>query len=101
MIVVPCRARRLAVLRLFSLGLVASCLTAAPSIQPFLDTYCIQCHGPETKMADRTFESLGDDLASPDTRQQWREIVGRLNLSTMPPRALSSRATKSAERSST
>ena len=37
-------------------------------------------------MADRSFEALSDDLSSPDARQQWREIVGRLNLGAMPPK---------------
>ena len=68
------------------LVVAAAHVAAGQSLQPFLDAYCIQCHGPETKMADRTFESLSDDLTSPDARQQWREIVGRLNLSAMPPK---------------
>ena len=65
-------------------GLIA---IAAPAqeIQPFLDSYCIQCHGPQVKMADRSFESLESDLTSLDTLQQWQDILDRLNLSAMPP----------------
>ena len=65
-------------------GLIA---IAAPAreIQPFLDSYCIQCHGPQVKMADRSFASLESDLTSLDTLEQWQDILDRLNLSAMPP----------------
>ena len=69
--------------------IVVACLIAiaapAQDIQPFLDSYCVQCHGPEVKMADRSFDPLRSDLASLDTLQQWQDILDRLNLSAMPP----------------
>ncbi len=61
-------------------------LVAATEIQPFLDAYCVQCHGPSAQMSDRRFDGLGHDLSTAETRRQWREIVGRLNLVAMPPK---------------
>ena len=58
----------------------------APAVQPFLTTYCIGCHGPKTQMADRRFDGLDGDLSTEDAREQWRGIVGRLNLGAMPPK---------------
>src|SRR6185503_20681765 len=54
-------------------------------VQPFLNEYCGQCHGPKLAMADRRFDTLGADLSSVETRQRWKAIVDRLNLGAMPP----------------
>ncbi len=36
-------------------------------------------------MANRSFETLGDDLSDAETLLSWREILDRLNLGAMPP----------------
>jgi hypothetical protein len=54
-------------------------------VQPFLNEYCVQCHGPKVAMADRRFDTLGADLASVETQHRWKAIVDRLNLGAMPP----------------
>ena len=69
---------------------LASAAGAAPAgdqaVRPFLETYCIGCHGAKTQMADRRFDTLGTDLASEADREHWRDILGRLNLGAMPPK---------------
>ena len=71
-----------------ALACVAGLHAAEPehAAQPFLRAYCLDCHGPAVQMADRRFDGLDGSLATPEAREQWREIVGRLNLGTMPPK---------------
>ena len=81
------------VLILFSAAsLSTQFLPAAPQTQgfeevvrPFLNQYCVTCHGPKVAMAHRRFDTLSADLSSGDTQLHWREIVDRLNLGAMPP----------------
>src|SRR5262249_3768678 len=54
-------------------------------VRPFLDAYCVSCHGPKTQKADRRFDTLGPDLASRDAMELWQEIADRLDLREMPP----------------
>ena len=55
------------------------------TVRPFLNEYCVGCHGPKIAMAHRRFDTLDADLTSADTQQHWKEIVDRLNLGKMPP----------------
>ncbi len=55
------------------------------SVQPFLNQYCVNCHGPKAAMAHRRFDTLDGDLANADTQQRWKEVVDRLNIGAMPP----------------
>lgn len=75
--------------------LVIACVLAAsaqaapsedPQVRSFLETYCTGCHGPSVQTADRRFDGLDGNLNSEQAREQWRDIVGRLNLGTMPPK---------------
>src|SRR4051794_11285270 len=70
--------------------LVATCLFAAISLLPptgstaepakpvlnqavrtFLDTYCISCHGPETKKGGLNLEALSADFKDPAAFEKW------------------------------
>jgi hypothetical protein len=56
----------------------------------FVNKYCVSCHGPVSQEADRRFDQILDSDAklserSSDQREQWREILDRLNLADMPP----------------
>ncbi len=56
-------------------------------LEPFLESYCIRCHGPESQKADRRFDQLamhGTELASEDA-ELLQEILDQLNLAAMPP----------------
>jgi len=55
------------------------------TVQPFLETYCIQCHGPEKQKADRRYDTLGNDFLDRDSIGLWQDIVDLLNLGDMPP----------------
>src|SRR5690349_18057485 len=66
-------------------GLAAGDANYERSVRPFLNEYCVQCHGPSARMADRRFDTLSTDLSSAETQRRWKEIVDRLNLGAMPP----------------
>ena len=55
------------------------------AIQPFLETYCIQCHGPEKQKADRRYDTLENDFMDLDSLNLWQDIADLLNLGDMPP----------------
>lgn len=54
-------------------------------IRPFLETYCISCHGPEKQKADRRYDTLGTNLTANDILQLWQDILDMLNRGEMPP----------------
>jgi hypothetical protein len=55
------------------------------TLQRFLTTYCIRCHGSETQKADRRFDQLSSDALSADDAELQQEILDQLNLAVMPP----------------
>ena len=55
-------------------------------IKPFLEKYCIQCHGKEKQKGDRRFDGLKLDLKNYHTGEALQEILDVLNLADMPPR---------------
>lgn len=60
----------------------------------FVQKYCVACHGERTQEGDRDFQGLHSlartvkDSKAKDAlhgREQWQEILDRLNLGDMPP----------------
>lgn len=66
----------------------------SPQVHQFVQTYCIECHGPEKQKGDRAFDELttvlGDqrmiDLSDPDRKHLLEDLLDQLNLGEMPPR---------------
>ncbi len=64
-----------------------------PEVRKFINTHCIQCHGPKKEKGDRVFHELGErqrdgwmiDLANDTDVQILRDILDQLNLGEMPP----------------
>ncbi len=54
-------------------------------LQPFLKTYCIQCHGPEKQKGDRRFDKLTGDFTQLKEAETFQEILDQINLAEMPP----------------
>ena len=63
-------------------------------LKPFLNTYCIRCHGPTEQKADRRFDELTESIASgkalaagidSNKAELLQEILDQLNLGEMPP----------------
>lgn len=55
------------------------------TVRPFLDTYCVSCHGPDDQSGDRRFDQLADHLTDSNDLADWQDIVDQLNLGEMPP----------------
>ena len=55
------------------------------TVRPFLNTWCVSCHGPEDQSADRRFDRLPVSLHDSNDLAQWQDIVDQLNLGEMPP----------------
>ena len=68
-------------LALLSLVLANSASAVAlQELQPFLQTYCVSCHGPEKQKGDRRFDQLRGDLADHAEAEMMQEILDQLNL---------------------
>jgi len=76
-------------LLLIMLGVSGSFARAADQneavLRPFLNSYCIRCHGPKTQKADRRFDRLSSTVANTDDAELLQEILDQLNLAAMPP----------------
>ena len=55
------------------------------TVQPFLDTYCISCHGPEKQKGDRRYDTLANDFHDSESIILWQDIADLMNLGDMPP----------------
>jgi hypothetical protein len=54
-------------------------------IRPFLDKYCISCHGPDKQKAKLRFDRLDPDLVKGADGDMWQETLDLINISEMPP----------------
>ena len=54
-------------------------------LRPFLNSYCIRCHGPKSQKADRRFDQLSSKAANTNEAELLQEILDQLNLAAMPP----------------
>ena len=67
-------------------------------VRQFIQTYCIQCHGPDMDKGDRTFHELGQkkngqwvvNLADPRKADLLQDVLDQLNLGEMPPKKTAS-----------
>ena len=66
-------------------GVSASDAIYQDQVRPFLDTYCLSCHGAEKQKADRRYDTLPATMSSVETMGLWQDIVDQLNKSEMPP----------------
>jgi len=54
-------------------------------IRPFLQSYCVKCHGAEKQQAKLRLDTLPDSFADPAVKSKWAEVVNAINGSQMPP----------------
>jgi Protein of unknown function (DUF1592)/Protein of unknown function (DUF1588)/Protein of unknown function (DUF1587)/Protein of unknown function (DUF1585)/Protein of unknown function (DUF1595)/Planctomycete cytochrome C len=57
----------------------------ARSVQPFLQTYCVSCHGPEKHKAELDLSIYKNWNAVAKDHRQWERILERLRAGEMPP----------------
>ena len=54
-------------------------------VEPFLMTYCMDCHSESEQKGDRRFDELPGTIDSDGTLVDFQDILDQLNLSEMPP----------------
>lgn len=79
--VVRCQALAIAIL----LCTHTSADDFASATRPFLRSYCVQCHGPETQKSDLRLDTLDIDVVNGSGTDMWQEVLDRINLGDMPP----------------
>jgi len=72
-------------LAIASLGLAVE-VGAAEAFEPFLQTYCIACHGPEKEKGDLRIDRLSRDFKLGADTHHWAEIIEKVNSGEMPPK---------------
>ncbi|MEX0312712.1 MAG: DUF1587 domain-containing protein, partial [Allomuricauda sp.] len=55
-------------------------------INPVLDKYCVQCHGPEEQKAGLRLDSINPDLVKGPDAATWRGMLDMINSGEMPPK---------------
>ena len=55
-------------------------------VKPFIEEYCIRCHGKEKQKGDRRYDSLQPDFKNEKSAILWRDILDQLQLEEMPPK---------------
>jgi mono/diheme cytochrome c family protein len=63
----------------------AALKTFKDQVTPFLNAYCIRCHGEKKKRAGITFEYAVKSPATPTFKQLWSNAVANIKNHTMPP----------------
>jgi len=59
---------------------------ANETLKPFLNTYCVSCHGVEKQKGDRRFDTIALEIKDSNTLADYQDILDLLNLSEMPPK---------------
>ncbi len=54
-------------------------------IRPFLEEYCIRCHGADKQKADRRFDLLSYPIADEEALIDFQDALDLINLAEMPP----------------
>lgn len=56
------------------------------TVKPFLNTYCVKCHGPEQQKGERRFDALSGKFGDDHALVDYQDILDQLNLAEMPPK---------------
>ena len=84
---IPMRRIALWIAAIVSLSLTtAEADDSLKGLKPFLQKYCISCHGPEKQKNDRRFDTLATDLTTREVLEAWQEMLDQVNLGEMPPK---------------
>jgi mono/diheme cytochrome c family protein len=63
----------------------AALKTYKDQVAPFINTYCIRCHGEQKKKGGVTFEYAVKSPATPSFRPLWKKAVSNVKAHDMPP----------------
>ena len=55
------------------------------NLQPFIQSYCMECHGAEAQEGQVRFDQVSWQINNNDTAQRWQDVLDQLNGGDMPP----------------
>ena len=55
------------------------------TVEPFLETYCLDCHDSETQKGELSLEGISPDTVSGDDLETWRLVRDQVHFGDMPP----------------
>ena len=55
------------------------------AVRPYLNRYCLECHGPEKQKAGLRLDQLDSDMIHGSDADTWQEVLDLTNVSEMPP----------------
>ena len=67
-------------------------------IKPFLENYCVGCHGEEKQKAKIRLDKLDPDLIHGKDADTWHEVLNALHIGEMPPQESKKHPTSSERR---
>ena len=56
------------------------------TVKPYLEEYCIRCHGEKKQKADRRYDHISADFSDRETATLWQDMLDQLHLGEMPPK---------------
>ncbi|MCM8531714.1 MAG: DUF1592 domain-containing protein [Lentisphaeraceae bacterium] len=56
------------------------------TVKPFLDEYCIRCHGEKKQKGDRRYDMISSDFSNRESAFLWQDMLDQLHLGEMPPK---------------
>ena len=70
-----------------ALPLTGTQVTKLPraKLEPFVNKYCIDCHGPDEQNGQVRFDRVKWQISNVDTAQRWQDVLDQLNAGDMPP----------------
>lgn len=73
------------VLFLIFICLSASAADFGKTLKPFINKYCIDCHGPKKEKGDLRLDTLSTEITDLKVAENWQHVLDELNGATMPP----------------
>ncbi|MEN8733664.1 MAG: DUF1592 domain-containing protein [Lentimonas sp.] len=64
----------------------ANTLLPKDAMQPFIEEYCIGCHGPEKEKGDIRLDTISWSLEDLDSAETWEYVLEVLETGEMPPK---------------
>ncbi|MDB4561315.1 DUF1588 domain-containing protein [bacterium] len=61
-------------------------LNLKENLQPFIKSYCMDCHGTDAQEGQVRFDQVSWQIDNNDTAQRWQDVLDQLNGGDMPPR---------------
>lgn len=68
-----------------SSGVVAQDAEFDQTVKPFLESYCVKCHGKSRHEGDRRFDALLGNITDDSSLSDYQDMLDQLNLAEMPP----------------